>query len=156
VRLALQIIAVLSLLANSAANAQEVDIRGKTIVYTMSKSPGQVYVAPSGNVYWAFQPGGLAKHGNWGREFKLGGSLNSTMGNCPASTSASLTGSTLTLDTSETCPGRDRPFVQHIVVTITGVDCRFAMRVSFAKAGLADANVVADSCQIVDGNQIPR
>ena len=119
-------------------------------------APGQVYVAPSGNVYWTFQPGGLAKWRNGGREFKLGQSVNSTNGNCHVRSSASRSDSTLMLDISETCPGYDQPFVQHIAITIDGEHCRFSERTRFAKAGLADVINVADSCQIAAGNQLAR
>jgi len=154
--------AALALAASTQAHATDArELSGKTIVYTSSGYPGQIYVAPSGNVYWSYQPvlQGRAMGRGSGYEYKLGRTITKPYpGGCKVQSTARYGAGTLTLDATAFCPSQQSRDTQHLVVTISGSGCRLSQYSAFSHPSLGNTSSrsAAETCAIVSGNHMPR
>jgi len=143
-------VAVGCLLLISAADAQE--LKGRTVVYTFAGESGQIYVAPSGNIYYSF------KNRRVGLQFKLGRTVQRTQHGCRAQYTAALNGSVLLLDDATDCPSRQQRWTQHMVVRMNGNACQLSNRMTGDTPGVGhtDTAFTAESCVVLPGNHLAQ
>jgi hypothetical protein len=140
----------------AASSAQE--FLGKTAVYTWLGTSNQIYVAPSGNVYWSIQTvdrGKLFGVGQ-GAEYKLGRTIKTSKKGCTSTTTARGSGSSLVLDIHAIC-GQFMT-TAHNVITFSGGSCHMTGSGTSHSAEYGDTSYseAASSCQVMAGNKLAQ
>ena len=148
---------ILGTCAFAATTAAAQDFLGKTVVYNWHGAPSQVYIAPSGNVYWSIQTvsNGKVVGVRQGTEAKLGRTIRTSMKGCKVTTRASSSGNTLILDVQSVCPTIQA--TAQNVITFSGDSCEMnGSGTSLFEGEASSYDDAALSCEVRHGNRLAQ